>query len=391
METTIQNLVGYLRVNGKQENVLKIKDRIRKGIMENRETVISIIVPVYNTDGYIEQCLRSIFNQTYKNIEIICIDDGSDDNTGIILDRLAKEDKRLKVIHKKHEGVIEARNLALQMACGDYIGFVDSDDHICETMYQELLDAVCRSDSDIAICNYYIESEKLATIAQNNERVPVEAMNTRDFLVYIYERDKYKGVASYLWNRLFKREIIKDRNGKIHIYFEKESMGTDNATLVTEENIKKEDNTSWQIAEDIMFVARANMRSRRTVYVDKAMYYYRQREGSISHDLEKQYDTLFWIKTYEKVIELYRENSIEESIIDMLVRMYVYRCGKTLEFGRHKAKSGRQRQLVNKIKKNLPCYVKMNLEHLDRIKWLVDLMVLECTDDTGYVNNSGGV
>ena len=96
---------------------------------------ISIIIPVYNTETYIERCITSVLGQTYQNIEVICVDDGSTDKSGIILDRLAQTDERLFVIHKKNEGVTEARNLALNYVSGEYIGFVDSDDYLEETMY----------------------------------------------------------------------------------------------------------------------------------------------------------------------------------------------------------------------------------------------------------------
>ncbi|MBR4026832.1 MAG: glycosyltransferase [Lachnospiraceae bacterium] len=89
---------------------------------------ISIIIPVYNTAQYLHKCLSSVLGQTYKNIEVICINDGSTDNSGIILDEFAKQDDRVEVIHKKNEGVSIARNVGLELATGDWIGFVDSDD-----------------------------------------------------------------------------------------------------------------------------------------------------------------------------------------------------------------------------------------------------------------------
>ena len=109
---------------------------------------ISIIIPVYNTEKYIERCIKSVLKQTYENIEIICVDDGSTDKSGIILDRLGNQDNRLIVIHKTNEGVTEARNAALEHASGEYIGFVDSDDYIDENMYEALVTALESSASD---------------------------------------------------------------------------------------------------------------------------------------------------------------------------------------------------------------------------------------------------
>ena len=105
--------------------------------MENYK--ISVIVPVYKVESYLEQCISSIIKQTYKNLEIILVNDGSPDNCGKLCDIYAKKDSRIKVIHKKNGGLSDARNVALDIATGDYIGFVDSDDWININMYEVLI------------------------------------------------------------------------------------------------------------------------------------------------------------------------------------------------------------------------------------------------------------
>jgi len=319
------------------------------------KSLISIIIPAYNTEDFIERCIRSILAQTYTNLEIICVDDGSTDHTGAILDTLAKEDERIIIIHKKNEGVTQARNIGLQRAKGDYIGFVDSDDYISESMYQELLNAIQTHNTDMATCGYYMQFANEVRIAVNQEVVPVASMEIKKFLPYIYERDKYKGVAGYIWTRLFKRELLKDKNGELLVQFKKEYLG----------------------ADDIVFVAEANIHSKTIIYVDKPLYYYYQRENSIVHDLEKQYNTFYWIKAYEQVIKIYSENQTEEAVLEMLIRMYVYRCGKLLEIAVEKNDKEKKKQLRDKIKNYFVCYVKTNMEHLERVQWLVNLLVDE--------------
>ena len=103
------------------------------------EKLISVIVPVYNVEEYVEKCVLSIINQTYKNLEIILVDDGSTDNSGKICDEIAIKDNRIKVIHKKNGGLSDARNVGIDIAKGDYLGFVDSDDYIDPDMYSILL------------------------------------------------------------------------------------------------------------------------------------------------------------------------------------------------------------------------------------------------------------
>lgn len=114
--------------------------------------LISIIVPVYNVEPYVSKCLESILRQTYQNIEIIIIDDGSTDGGSDICDAYAHKDKRIKVIHQSNEGVSGARNVGLRIAKGEFIGFVDSDDWIEADMYEYLLQNIQQQDADIAIC-----------------------------------------------------------------------------------------------------------------------------------------------------------------------------------------------------------------------------------------------
>lgn len=116
--------------------------------------LISVIVPAYNIENYIENCLESIIRQTYKNLEIIVIDDGSTDNTGKIIDNFSNFDKRIKVIHKKNEGVSKARLLGVEESKGEYIGFVDGDDQIEKYMYEHLLNNALKYRADISHCGY---------------------------------------------------------------------------------------------------------------------------------------------------------------------------------------------------------------------------------------------
>lgn len=318
------------------------------------EKKISVIIPVYNTEEYVERSIRSVLKQTYENIEIICVDDGSTDHSGDILDRLAEEDERMVVIHKRNEGVTAARNLALEKATGEYIGFVDSDDYIDPAMYYELVSALEKGKADIATCNYYLTYDSHIERARNCRPVPEVAINIRDFLIYIYERDVYKGVAGYLWTRLFRSSLIKGEIGdSLLVRFNDRFLGTD----------------------DVAFVADVNMRTGKIIYVDKPLYYYYQREGSIVHDEKKQYDTLFWIKTYEYLIEKYTKCEVNENVLDMIKRMYVFRCGKLLEIARNMGDKEKAELLLEKIRRYLEVYVRTNLNQLERVKWIVDMMV----------------
>ena len=123
--------------------------------MVNNE-LISIVVPVYNVEKYIEKCVNSITNQVYNNLEIILVNDGSTDNSGKLCDSLSKLDDRIKVYHKENGGLSDARNYGVERANGTYIGFVDSDDFIDSDMYKTLYDVIKRENADVAECNMKI-------------------------------------------------------------------------------------------------------------------------------------------------------------------------------------------------------------------------------------------
>lgn len=121
--------------------------------------LISLIVPVYNVKDYLKTCLQSILEQTYKNLEIILVDDGSDDGSSGICDEYARMDQRIKTIHLPHSGVSAARNAGLAAATGELLGFVDSDDWIDHDMYQYLYALMQEHDADVSACTYLLEQE----------------------------------------------------------------------------------------------------------------------------------------------------------------------------------------------------------------------------------------
>ena len=119
------------------------------------EELISIIVPIYKTEKYLDRCIKSIINQTYKNLEVILVDDGSPDRCGVICDKWAQKDKRIKVIHKENGGVSDSRNAGLDIANGEYIGFVDSDDYIHKDFIKILYNLCKENNSDISVCETF--------------------------------------------------------------------------------------------------------------------------------------------------------------------------------------------------------------------------------------------
>ncbi len=166
-------------------------------------SLVSIIIPVYNVEGYIARCIESVINQTYNKLEIILIDDGSSDNSGKICDEYARKDTRIKVIHKENGGVSSARNAGLDVATGEYIGFVDSDDYIDVNMYECLVNSIKYSGCSIVVCGYH---ELLGGAIRDVEICEKEtSIPGREGIIRLIEDKTYRG---YLWNRLYKRELF---------------------------------------------------------------------------------------------------------------------------------------------------------------------------------------
>ena len=168
--------------------------------------LISVIIPVYNVEKYLRQCVDSVLAQTYQNLEIILVDDGSTDQSGQICDEYAGEDKRIKVIHQKNSGVSCARNVGLNVSKGEYIAFVDPDDYIFPDMYRTLLEAIVTNSADIALCKYQ-------DVSVDGEVLPTESYIHHDFTYLTYEQwfkdlVMHTGVAGVIWNKLFTRRSI---------------------------------------------------------------------------------------------------------------------------------------------------------------------------------------
>ena len=171
----------------------------------NSQPKISVIVPVYKTEGLLDRCVESIVGQTYKNLEIILVDDGSPDNCPAMCDEWAEKDSRIRVIHKENGGVSSSRNAALDIATGDYIGFVDSDDWIEPEMYSSLIQKISESGKNIALCSYY-------AVEISGERYECRCVVDKEVL----DKDDYfrfivlGGDGGYIWNRLYDADILKE-------------------------------------------------------------------------------------------------------------------------------------------------------------------------------------
>ena len=168
------------------------------------EPLISVIIPVYNVEKYLEKCISSVVGQTYKNIEIILVDDGSTDKSGTMCDLLAEKDSRIVVIHKANGGLSSARNAGLDIAKGDYIGFVDSDDWIEPDMYACLLRNMLKESADISACGvYYHRNSKTKT---DRDITGYRVFSRYEAVNCVIQRNSI--IKAYVWSKLYSKHIF---------------------------------------------------------------------------------------------------------------------------------------------------------------------------------------
>lgn len=231
-------------------------------------SIISIIVPVYNVEKYLPKCIESIIGQTFKDIEIILIDDGSIDSSGYICDEYSKKDSRIKVIHKENGGLSDARNAGLNVCSGKYIGFVDSDDYIENDMYEMLYNFLKIHDLDVAMCEtYYIE----INCKRKCKYFAPKVLERKNEIIEEIFANKCGGSAIGVCNKLYKRKILED------IRFDKNKF-----------------------YEDVFFSLKWIEKTRRFGRSSEGKYFYLQRENSINHQRKFYIGILHIIDAYSE-------------------------------------------------------------------------------------------
>lgn len=240
---------------------------------KNSTPKISIIVPVYGEDQYLDECISSILEQTYKNIEVILVDDESPDLCPEICDKYAILDSRINVIHKKNAGLVEARKTGISHATGDYISYVDGDDWIESDLYERMMQDVIEKDIDIVIDGYKKDMD--GRCYQYNNSLPIGFYDRKAIESFIIPNMISKGefytfgIYTYVWNKLFRRDIVFQNQ-----------LSVDSSLI---------------IGEDSSCVYPSIYQANSILITDYCGYHYRQRTGSLlrqSRNGEKMYGKL---------------------------------------------------------------------------------------------------
>ena len=259
------------------------------------EPIISIIVPIYNVGKYLPRCIDSILNQTFKNFELIIVNDGSTDNSGVVCDDYTKKDTRIKIIHKSNGGVSSARNAGLYLAKGKYIGFVDPDDYIDKNMYEKLYRLCIDNNSDIAICRFNREINGNIQNKEGTEEIiklnNVEAMNE------LFKGNLYR---FSLCNKLFSNKCFNDvlfPEGRIH--------------------------------EDLSTTYRLFANSKSSIYINYCGYIYVKRENSILTSIFNEKRLQAFIG-WDEIIEFMDKNYKE--LNNQVIATFTYWCMDNISY-----------------------------------------------------------
>lgn len=270
------------------------------------EDLISIIVPVYNVGKYLEKCLESIKNQTYKNIEVILINDGSTDNSEEICNEYCKKYKEFVLYNKKNGGLSSARNYGLDRITGDYIVFIDSDDVISTDYITDLYNCIKNNNCDISMCGYKRFYEQIPNI-QNSDNV--EILSSKETLKKILYQENQEIFSVSSWNKMYKKEVF--------------------------DNIRFPEN---RINEDVAVLKDVFNKCKNIGCIFNYNYYYRYNNQSITGKAfsPKKMDAIFFT---EKLIENYKNTDLELAAINLFFRRNVEmisEIGKNKEYVKYK-------------------------------------------------------
>lgn len=255
--------------------------------------MISIIIPAYNAEKDIEKCINSVLHQTYKNLEIIIMNDGSTDNTKQIIEGLEKKDSRIIVIHKENTGVSDTRNVGLEIAKGDYIGFIDSDDEVNPEMYETLLLNMVKHNADISHCGFELVGENLSRVFNGTGETYIQSQ--KEALVSLLKADIFEPAV---WNKLYKKDVVK--------------------------NIKFD--TAIKFNEDLLFNVKAFKNANKIVFEDLPLYKYIYNPLSASRSTPnyKIQESVLKVTelVYEKLQGLNIDNVRNQFYVNKLISVY---------------------------------------------------------------------
>lgn len=283
--------------------------------------MISVVVPIFNVEKYLAECIESILNQTYTKFELILVNDGSTDNSLEICNQYSKKDNRIKIVNKKNGGLSDARNAGIDIAKGEYIIFIDSDDFINKNMFKIMFDIAKSKNADIVQCSYkeFYNKEDIndSSIINNEfelkELTPIEAL-------YGFYDEKKSGLTTVAWNKLYKTKLfegIRYPYGKIH--------------------------------EDVFTTYKLIFKANKIVCTETPLYYYRQRENSITTSKYNK-NRLVILEAVKERTNFMKNVVKSEELYNLGLKNYY--CNMMNSYVKYKKSNPDDKETLKEIKKN---------------------------------------
>ena len=315
------------------------------------DEMISVVVPIYNKEKYLDRCLKTISEQTYRNLEIVLINDGSTDNTEEICKKWLKKDNRILYIAKSNGGVSDARNLGLEKSNGEYITFVDPDDYLKDDCLEVLLDCLERENGDISYCYSWDLNEKslLKTTVSNETGKK-----------FVHKKDEYywygKRTHDVCWGALYRKDIL--------------------------DNVKF--SKSFTVGEDTLFFAEAFFKANKVIEIDVAKYCYYVNQESVTKKLKWE-NAESELNAWLKVCDLYKDFP---SAYISAKAAYAARC-KKLAVEYYVIKEADIRELKMKYKKNILYLLKMQYKNKEFSLFIKSIFAFVSWNVYLYLKNKG--
>ena len=231
---------------------------------------VSIIIPVYNVEKYLDRCIQSVLNQSYEDLEVILVNDGSTDKSSEMCDAYSEVDSRIKVFHKNNGGLSDARNAGLEVATGEYIIFLDSDDYVENTMVEDAVEVMEKNNSDVVIWGYYADFvDEYENLISSKSRTCISGSFSKRDLMEFTITTELIGILGYAWNKMYKKDLLLENDFKF----------TKGLSLV----------------EDIVFNSPVLAKAERISFIERQYVHYMQRPRETLG--AKFYDNYYDLKT----------------------------------------------------------------------------------------------
>lgn len=302
------------------------------------DELISIIIPVYNTQTYLEECLNSVINQTYNNLQVIIINDGSTDGSEDICKRFQEKDNRIEYFYQKNQGVAATRNKGVTLARGKYICFIDSDDYVHVKFIEILYSGIAKNDADLSMCMY---SKEPFDLFDSNVDIRSLILNGRDMMLHFFQYDI--DAMNVLWNKIYKKELLENETFPVGLTH-----------------------------EELVVNAKVYYNSHKVAFFECKPYYYRTTENSIinSSFSERKLDVVCQIENRMLYFFELNEKEIYERFLqeyEVMNLKFYYLCKKN--------KIIQKKFICNELRRKYKYYFKETIKS-PKTEWIKKLFLL---------------